>query len=156
MVTPPTPTSTGYVLLGRVPHHRTTAPPPRVAVLLALPVRRRPAQLVRSLTWYQSAETAAHARFTLGTDQPAFLAYPHSPWQRGSIKDTNGLLGQYLPRSADLSARRRADLDDIAACLTGRPRAPHDWATPPRNSTTYSPPTPLTHSPPETAMSSAR
>jgi len=119
--------TTGYVLLGKVPYDRTAE---RVALLLAGLVRRLPEQLWRSLTWDQGVEMAAHAKFSVATGVPVFFADPHSPWQRGSNENTNGLLRQYFPKGTDLSVHSQATLDAVAVQLNGRPRQRHDWKTP--------------------------
>ena len=119
--------TTGYTMLGRVPYDRTAD---RVAVILGLLVRRLPEQLVRSLTWDQGVEMAGHARFTFTTGVPVYFADPHSPWQRGSNENTNGLLRQYFPKGTDLSTHSQATLDEVAVQLNGRPRQRHGWLTP--------------------------
>jgi len=119
--------TTGYCLLGRVPYDRTAE---RVAVILGQLIKKLPGHLVRSLTWDQGVEMAAHARFSLATGVPVFFADPHSPWQRGSNENTNGLLRQYYPKGTDLSVHNQAHLDTVAAQLNGRPRQRHDWDTP--------------------------
>jgi len=119
--------TTGYVLLGRVPYDRTAG---RVAVILAQLVPRLPEHLWRSLTWDQGVEMAAHATFSVKTGVPVFFADPHSPWQRGSNENTNGLLRQYLPKGTDLSVHSQTTLDAVAVQLNGRPRERHGWKTP--------------------------
>lgn len=119
--------ATRFVLLQKIPYDRRAD---RVSLLLAECVRRLPAMLWRSITHDQGVEMADHARFTLTTNIPVFFCDPHSPWQRGSNENTNGLLRQYFPKSTDLSVHSQADLDAVAAELNGRPRETLDWRTP--------------------------
>ena len=118
---------TRYVLLARLPD-RTSRDGHRRAAASASSAL--PAHLLKSLTWDQGGELAAHQRFTDATGIQVYFCDPHSPWQRGSNENTNGLLRQYLPRSADLAENTQTDLDQIAAELNGRPRKTLDWNTP--------------------------
>jgi len=119
--------TTGYLLLGRVPYDRTAD---RVAIILGQLVPKLPEQLWRSLTWDQGVEMAGHASFSVKSGVPVFFADPHSPWQRGSNENTNGLLRQYFPKGTDLSVHGQAVLDEVAVQLNGRPRERHAWKTP--------------------------
>ena len=89
-----------------------------------------PKHLMRSLTWDQGAEMAAHREFSVATDMPVFFCDPASPWMRGSNENTNGLLRQYFPKSNDLSVHHGEHLAAVAAELNGRPRKTLDWDTP--------------------------
>ena len=87
---------------------------PEVAEALGQHVRELPVELRRSLTWDRGTEMARHKDFTLATDMQVYFCDPHSPWQRGTNENTNGLLRQYLPKGEDLSDYSQERLNEIA------------------------------------------
>ncbi|WP_328868334.1 IS30 family transposase [Streptomyces sp. NBC_00304] len=119
--------STRYVMLGHLSGGHTAEEVRDVLVPL---IQTLPGHLRGSLTWDQGCEMAAHKQFTLATGVPVYFCDPHSPWQRGSNENTNGLLRQYFPKSTDLSVHSPADLEHVAQRLNGRPRKTLGWKTP--------------------------
>jgi IS30 family transposase len=111
--------STRYVMLLHLPNGRTAA---EVDAAMRAAIATLPTQLVRSVTWDQGKELSDHAKFTIATGVQVYFCDPHSPWQRGSNENTNGLLRQYMPKSTDLSVHTAADLARFADSLNNRPR----------------------------------
>ena len=115
-----------FVILIKLANKRTE----NVVAALIKAVRKLPVALRRSLTWDRGMELASHAQFTVATDVQVYFCDPSSPWQRGSNENTNGLLRQYYPKGADLSAVTQAQLDTVARKLNTRPRETLHWKTP--------------------------
>jgi len=120
--------ATRFVLLGHLPVDRSS---PEVTDVLRRLFDRLPVLLRRSLAWDQGTELAGHARFTIASGCPVFFCDPHSPWQRGSNENTNGLLRQYYPKGVfDFTTIGQRDLDETAAQMNRRPRQTLGWDTP--------------------------
>jgi len=119
--------ATGFVLLLHLPDdHGALAV--QTAMIEAMSVL--PETLRRTLTWDQGVEMANHPQIAAATDLDIYFCDPHSPWQRGSNENTNGLLRQYFPKSTDLSLWGPGILDQVAAELNNRPRKRLGWKTP--------------------------
>jgi IS30 family transposase len=119
--------STRYVLLLHLPDGRG---PEAVEAAMRTAIASLPGEMFRTITWDQGKEMHRHAAFTIATGIPIFFCEPHSPWQRGSNENTNGLLRQYLPKGADLSTYSAEDLAQIQRSLNGRPRKTLEFMKP--------------------------
>ncbi len=111
--------STRFVLLLHLPDGYAAL---NVERAMRKAIKKLPDELARSITWDQGHEMAGHVDFTIATGIPVYFCDPHSPWQRGSNENTNGLLRQYMPKSTDLSQHSAADLARFQRSLNGRPR----------------------------------
>lgn len=89
-----------------------------------------PQQLRKTLTWDRGKELSGHAQLTVETGTKVFFADPHSPWQRPTNENTNGLLRQYFPKGTDLSRWTAQDLEAVALAVNNRPRKVLDWKSP--------------------------
>jgi IS30 family transposase len=118
---------TRFLLLVALPEGRTAE---AVRAALAERILALPVELRRSLTWDRGKEMAEHVRFTVETGVQVYFCDPHSPWQRGSNENTNGLVRQYFPKGTDLSVHSQAHLDAVARELNGRPRQTLGWMKP--------------------------
>lgn len=119
---------TRYVMLAHLPGGAHDALTVRNALITT--ISGLPQHLRASLTWDQGAEMALHKQFSTATGMQVFFCDPHSPWQRGSNENTNGLLRQYFPKGTDLSVHGPAELELVAAELNGRPRKTLGWDNP--------------------------
>jgi len=115
-----------FVMLVRLPAHDSYS----VVQALSKKILRLPQELRRTLTWDRGGEMARHREFTVATDVQVYFCDPHSPWQRGSNENTNGLLRQYFPKGTDLSVHSQQHLDSVARQLNQRPRETLDFETP--------------------------
>jgi len=111
--------STRYLILLHLPNTHTAT---EVREAMTLELGRLPRRLARSVTWDQGSELSQHKTFSIDTGIDVYFCDPHSPWQRGSNENTNGLIRQYLPKGTDLSTVSRKDLDEIEYSLNWRPR----------------------------------
>jgi IS30 family transposase len=118
---------TRFVMLLHLPDGRDAA---TVAAAMTEMIATLPPLLLGSLTWDQGKEMAHHRKITVDTGLEIYFCDPHSPWQRGSNENTNGLLRQYFPKGTDLSRHDAAELVRVAAELNGRPRETLGWRTP--------------------------
>lgn len=119
--------STRYVMLLHLPNGYAAE---QVRDAMLTTIHHLPDHLRRSLTWDQGSEMGRHTDITLATNMAIYFCDPHSPWQRGSNENTNGLLRQYFPKGTDLATHTAAHLDTVAVELNSRPRKTLNWATP--------------------------
>jgi transposase, IS30 family len=119
--------TTRFVMLLHLPadHRAETVRDAIVDTITTLPTALR-----RSLTWDQGSELTQHVEITVAADLPVYFCDPHSPWQRGTNENTNGLLRQYFPKGTDLAGYPAEHLAAVAAQLNGRPRKTLSWKTP--------------------------
>jgi len=118
---------TRYVMLAHIGRDKTSM---HVCDAITQQIQRLPEHLVRSLTWDRGKELAGHTQFSIDTGVQVYFCDPHSPWQRGSNENTNGLLRQYFPKGTDLAVYDQADLDAVAFALNDRPRRTLSWMKP--------------------------
>ena len=111
--------TTRYVMLLHLPEGRGAD---KVEAAMRAAITALPGELFRTITWDQGKEMSYHAQFTIATGIPVYFCDPHTPWQRGSNENTNGLLRQYLPKGTDLSVHSADHIADIARSLNNRPR----------------------------------
>ena len=97
---------------------------------IAAKITTLPQNLRQTLTWDRGKELAAHAQLSVDTGVQVYFADPHSPWQRGTNENTNGLLRQYFPKGTDLSRWDAEEIDAVAMALNNRPRKTLNWRTP--------------------------
>jgi IS30 family transposase len=119
--------TTRFVMLLHLPDGHTAD---SVQNAIIAKITELPEHLRRSLTWDQGKEMTNHRAIAAATDLDIYFCDPHSPWQRGSNENTNGLLRQYFPKGTDLSLWGPGYLDQVAAELNGRPRKTLNWKTP--------------------------
>ena len=119
--------ATRYVLLLHLPDGRDAS---SVDEAMRRAITTLPGELFRTITWDQGKELALHATFTVDTGVAIYFCDPHSPWQRGSNENTNGLLRQYMPKGTDLSAHSAEDLAGFARSLNNRPRKTLEYMKP--------------------------
>jgi transposase, IS30 family len=119
--------TTRFVLLLHLPAGHD---PAAVAAAMTQAMSSLPAALRQSLTWDQGREMTNHAQISVATDLDIYFCDPHSPWQRGSNENTNGLLRQYFPKGTNLGVHSKQRLEQVAAELNARPRKTLGWKTP--------------------------
>jgi IS30 family transposase len=119
--------STGFVRLLHLPDTRSAEV---VADAMIAAIKELPPTLRRTVTWDQGHEMAQHARISVDAGIEVYFCDPHSPWQRGSNENTNGLLRQYFPKGTDLSLHTAQHLSYVADELNGRPRKRFGWDNP--------------------------
>ena len=119
--------TTRFVMLLHLPGDRNAE---TVRAAIAAKIVTLPERLRRSLTWDQGIELAEHAQLKIDTDLDIYFCDPHSPWQRGTNENTNGLLRQYFPKGTNLSVHDEQALIEVGDALNGRPRKTLHWRTP--------------------------
>jgi IS30 family transposase len=119
--------NTRFALLGRLPRGRDSD---TVNEVMTRMIEDLPAALMKTITWDQGTEMAGHAKFTVKTGCPVFFCDPHSPWQRGTNENTNGLIRDFYPKGTNFNSITDDDLAETQRLLNIRPRATLNFATP--------------------------
>ena len=119
--------TTRFTMLAGLPDGKSA---PAVAAALVPVIAALPDALRRSLTWDQGSEMALHKQVAVAADISIYFCDPHSPWQRPTNENTNGLLRQYFPKGSDLSVHSARYLQAVADEVNGRPRKVLGWRTP--------------------------
>ncbi|WP_312879667.1 IS30 family transposase [Microlunatus parietis] len=118
--------NTRFCLISRITVHDAATVTDRLTEMAA----RLPAALWRSLTWDQGVEMAEHARFTIATGCPVFFCDPHSPWQRPTNENGNGLIREFFPKGTDFTKITDQQVAEVERLLNTRPRKVLNYQTP--------------------------
>ena len=119
--------TTRFALIGRLPGTRVSK---TVIDVLRQQIEQLPARLRQTLTWDQGQEMSRHREFTVATGCPVFFCDPHSPWQRGSNENLNGLIRDYYPKGTDFNTVSDAEIQAVVVQLNNRPRKTLGFYTP--------------------------
>ncbi|MBS3182451.1 IS30 family transposase [Leucobacter sp. Marseille-Q4368] len=118
---------TRFALVGRLPGIRASM---TVSELMQRMIHSLPSEFTKTITWDQGQQMAQHRRFTIATECEMYFCDPHSPWQRGSNENLNGLIRNFYPNGTNFNQVAGEEIAQMQDLLNDRPRKTLDWATP--------------------------